>query len=154
MTELNWDELNKVADQAGRPLSEGEYDILITKAEATTSSTKKPMIKIKAKVTTPGDFEGNEFFHNITITTDNPNAMAIFRRTVQSFGIPTEGNVSLGQVAALLEGKTGRVKAKAPREYQGVMRTDIGTFLGSAAPSMSPGASTAHSVTPPPKASF
>lgn len=87
MSEINWAELRKTADDASRPVPEGKYQIVVTEAEATrAASSGNPMIKLKVEIVS-GPASGRRIFHNINLTPDSGFALARFFSTMDAFGM-------------------------------------------------------------------
>jgi hypothetical protein len=107
----------------------GDYDVEVTKSEAVTSSTGKPMVKVTMKVVT-GPYERRPVSNQFVLSTDNPMAMAIFFRHMKAFGLTEEWFASLGvagslePVATALVGRRVRITV-GHREWQGETRNEV-----------------------------
>ncbi|MGB2791297.1 MAG: DUF669 domain-containing protein [Candidatus Moraniibacteriota bacterium] len=124
--QLNWGALMDASGGAFEPLPKGTYDATVDTAEATTSTTGKVMFKIKYKVL-GGPHNGRTIFNNITLTTDNPNALRMFFLNMKAMGLGPEyfgQNPPKEHVAASLVGKQCKVTVDH-REYQGQMRENV-----------------------------
>lgn len=110
--ELNWGSLYDSTGDADQPLPNGPYEVEVTKCEAKTTKTGKPMFSMSAKVL-GGPHAGRFVFHNITVTVENPNAMRMFFLNMAAFGLkddffkrsPSPSNMD---VAAALVGRRAK----------------------------------------------
>jgi hypothetical protein len=73
MAETSWKSLHK----AGTTVLEGEFPVIVHKAEAGQSQNGKTMIKCQLKVES-GPYAGRTISHNFTFSPENPNAVAFF----------------------------------------------------------------------------
>jgi hypothetical protein len=127
---VNWGQLVEQAGGDFEPLPKGDYDVRVDSAEATTSSTGKMMFKLKFKVV-GGPNNGRTLFNNITLSTDNPNALRMFFMNMKAFGLdPAFFNQNPGPdtVAAGMVGKEVRVKVDH-QTYNGQLRENIKQML-------------------------
>jgi hypothetical protein len=122
---MNWKDL---IDEAGgidfTPVPAGTYNVVADKAEATTASTGKPMVKVVFKIE-DGPQAGRLIYNNFVVSSDNPNALKFFFKHMAVFGMSTEFfdmNPSMGQVAGQVQGKRCQVMLDPPREYGGSMQ--------------------------------
>lgn len=67
----------------------GEYDVEVAGANAGTSQGGKPQIGVRFKVLA-GPYAGKSFWDNLTLTTDNPKAVAVFLRKMGQLGVSTD----------------------------------------------------------------
>lgn len=87
---INFQELLKQADNAGFTLiPDGVQDVYVEKAEAVTSSTGKPMIKV-TYVVESGPHAKRKLFNNHVLTPDNDNALKFFFEAMQAYGFGRE----------------------------------------------------------------
>lgn len=91
MQQIPWDQLVRQAENAGGgdPVPANDYAITIASAEAKSSSTGKPMIKLKAKIV-GGPHDGRVLWTQLTLSVDNDNAVAIFFRQMAALGLGKE----------------------------------------------------------------
>lgn len=123
----------------------GDYDVEVAKAEATTSSNGKPMIKTTMRVVS-GPYEKRPIINNFVMSLENPTAVAIFFRHMKCFGLTEEFFASLGsggsldQVASALVNRRARLTL-GHREWQGENRNEVKSvkpYTG-APPAVAPG---------------
>lgn len=154
MSDFNFGDLMKEAEDAFRPISVGDHVAEIIKSVATKSGNGKPMIKCTMRVVNGPD-AGRNFYNNFTLTTDNPKAMGMFFRNMAVLGLPKEyflQNPSMEQIAADLMGRHA-LWTIAHREWNGATQEDVKgikavTGFG-AGPSPSAGPSAGPSVPSP-----
>jgi len=107
----------------------GDYDIEIIKSDAVRSGNDKPMIKVQGRVLS-GPYEKRQIFNNFVLSTDNPNAMAIFFRHMKCMGLDDSFFASMGQngdmatVASALVGRRSRWTLGI-RQWQGEDRNEV-----------------------------
>ena len=91
MSTLNWGDLVKEAGDVGGfdPLPDGDYDLTIVEAQAKATQTGKTMFAIKAQVQT-GAHAKRLVWDNLVVSTDNPAALGIFFRKMNSLGLGRE----------------------------------------------------------------
>lgn len=130
MSEINWSELKKSADDATKPAPDGEYDLECVKAEAgNAASSGNPKIGAQLKIV-GGPCNGKNLLHTFNLTPDSGIALSFFFSAMEAFGL--DGNFfnqspSMAQVAAALVGR--KVHAKVGhREWQGQVRNNIESF--------------------------
>jgi hypothetical protein len=107
----------------------GNYDIEVSEATAVTSSTNKPMIKVKAKVTT-GPYTKRTVMTQFVLSTDNAIALNIFFRNLRAFGLTDEWLTALGgaqDLTPIAQALVGRraVFELGIREWQGENRNEV-----------------------------
>lgn len=107
----------------------GDYDVEVSKSEAVTSQSGKPMIKTTMKVVS-GPYEKRPIINQFVLSIENPQAVAIFFRHMRAFGLTEEWFASLGQqsslapVADALLGRRARLTL-GQREWNGEMRNEV-----------------------------
>lgn len=134
MSEISWSALKKGADDAVRPLDEGEYLFQCTKAEYRKASTGSPMVVVTLAVQ-GGPKHGKTLMHNFVLTVDNSFALAMWFRNFAAFGITDEffsqlsGNTEadLPLVANAMIGRSAMAVVKQ-RMFQGTMRNNFESF--------------------------
>lgn len=125
----SWQDLINDAGGAGdsyEPIPAGDYDFVVSQADATQSSTGKTMYKVRCKVE-QGPHKDRLVFHQFTISPENPNALAMFFRQMNVLGLNREffsSNPGDHQVAEAINGKRfrGQVQIKT---WQGQERNEI-----------------------------
>src|ERR1035441_7023644 len=88
---VNFRDLLTAAEQGGFFLyPKNTYDAVVQKAEAATSSTSKPMLKVWYNVVT-GPYAGRSpILNRFTISADNANSLSFFFRHMAAMGLPAE----------------------------------------------------------------
>lgn len=123
---INFGQLLQDSGGAFEPVPKGEYDLTVSSAEATKSTTDKVMFKVVYKIV-GGPYNGRTIYNNITLTTDNPNALRMFFLNMKSMGLTEEffaGNPTPSQVADALVGRPCRATIDH-REWQGQTRENV-----------------------------
>jgi len=130
MTTIPWGQLKKTAGDAAKPVPADWYDVTVSQADATMSSTGKPMIKVRLKIN-GGPHDGRILFDQYVLSAESPFALMIFFGTMAAFGVDPEAvspDGSLDPVAAALVNRRARVQVEH-REFQGRMREDIKQYV-------------------------
>lgn len=130
MPTKTWDELMEDAQSAGasfEPLPRGDYDLVITKAEATQAKTSgNTMYKVTCEVES-GPHAKRKVFNNFVVTPDNGNALSWFFRNMKTLGLNADffrQRPSDEQVAQALLGR--RFKGTVDiREWNGEERNEL-----------------------------
>lgn len=123
--ELDWGALQTEAASAG-VLPDGDYDLIVVEATATTSSTGKPMIKVKMRVTT-GPHKDKPVWNQFVISPESAMALRMFFQHMNAFGLDSAffaQNPSMDVVAKNLVNRTC-VATLSSREWQGVNRNEV-----------------------------
>lgn len=132
MTEINW---NDVLDEQASDMSEqlapdGDYDVVVKKADATKASTGSPMIKLVVEVST-GPYKGKGLFTQLVFKTDSPGAMRMSLAGLRALGFDTDRlrseNPPLAKIAAELVGNDA-VAVVDSREWNDEMRNNVKKF--------------------------
>lgn len=124
MTEIDWDSLQKDADNT--LLADGEYNLIVVKGEATRSSTNKPMIKLRLAVV-DGPRKDFPLFTQLTLSADNPMALRMWFNNLAAFGLGQDyfaTKPTLEQLAETLVGRGVRATV-GRRNFNNVPRNDI-----------------------------
>lgn len=127
---VNWAELMKQAGEQLQPVPKGSYDCYVDTCEATQTSNGKLMYKVKLKIS-GGPHNGRPLWNNITLTTDNPNALAMFFRNMDAFGLAMDyfaTNPAPEAVADALIGRPVRVVVNH-RTWQGSIRENVDKLI-------------------------
>ena len=128
----NWQQWREEAGTQLQPLPIAEYDMEVSASEAAKSSNGKIMFKITWRVIT-GPYAGRVAWGNITVSPENPNALAIFFRQMDALGLNEayfNTNPSPDQIATDLVHRQARIKL-THREYpknSGVIRNNVETI--------------------------
>lgn len=133
MVSTSWGSLRKTAEDASKPLPKDWYDVQVEKAELTTSSTNKPMIKVVLQVMSGPQAGNRKVWTQFVFSPDSPFALQMFFKNMAAFGLDEkffdslpEGDpeVGLNLVAAQLTGCTARALI-APRTFNGTDRDNV-----------------------------
>jgi hypothetical protein len=128
MTTYNFAELRKQAEEAGLTdeIMTGEVETRVGDVRVTQSvSTNRPQIGIK-HVVTSGPHEGRIVWHNITLNTENPKAIAMFFRNLADYGVPADVVDSAQGLADIAPYISGHYKlVLRAREWNGQLRQDV-----------------------------
>lgn len=165
MTDINFGQLMEQASAGFEPVPDGTYDVEVVKADAVTSSTGKPMIKVQHTIQ-GGPHNGRKLFDQFVISADNPNALGFFFEHMLAFGLDKTffaSNPGLELVAQTLVGRRARAKV-GTRTWQNREQNDVQGYSPAAGPQVNapapvpqagpgaPGPTTAASPVPGPGA--
>lgn len=123
---INFGELLDSAGGGFEPIPKADYDVSVSSAEAAQSSTGKLMFKIVYKIV-GGPYNGRTIYNNITLTTDNPNALRMFFMNMKAMGLDESffaTSPAPSVVADALVGHSCRVTIDH-REWQGQVRENV-----------------------------
>jgi hypothetical protein len=129
MSTTNWADLVQAAgDSAGSydPLPNGDYDLQVVEASATTASTGKKMFKTKSEVQT-GAYAKRLVWDNLVISPDNPKAMGAVLSKFNALGVSRDflmTNPTDAQIEQALSGVHFRATL-GQRTYQGNVSNEI-----------------------------
>jgi hypothetical protein len=146
----SWEDLLNDAGDAGgtfEVMPEGDYDFVVKEAEAKTASTGKSMWVAKCEIV-GGPHNGRLVWHNFVLSTDNPTALGIFFRQMNSIGLNAEyfrQNPADHHVADAMVGRRFR-GVLGIKKYQGQDRNEIKQFF----PASGAGVGAPPAVTAPP----
>jgi len=124
---VNWGTLIAQAGAELEPLPDGDYDVVVTKAESKKSSNEKTMIVAEFRVLN-GPCAGKYIWNNFVVTEDKPRALAFFFRHLAVLGADAAffaSNPTPEQVAAKIVGAQCTASV-GHRTYQGVVRNQVG----------------------------
>ena len=141
---MNWDDLLKVANEAGFTLTPiGEYDVVVDKAEATQSkgsdtAPPKEMIKVWFRVTTGPQAGKGGIINRFTLSPDNPTALGFFFRELGHLGLDeayfkAQGQPRMAQIAADLVGRQCRIKL-GHRQFGDTMQHNVEKVMAPSVP--------------------
>ena len=123
--EIDWNVLQKEASTAGL-LPVGDYPIIVTEASAVTSSTGKPMIKVKCRVT-DGPQKDKPIWNQFVVSPESGIALRIFFNHMNAFGLGPDffaGGPSMDVVAQNLLNRTA-IFELGVRAWQGTDRNEV-----------------------------
>lgn len=125
MTVINWNTLIGES-KTGGVLPDGSYDVIVVDATAATSSTGKPMFKLKFRVTS-GPQRDKQLLTQLTLSAENATALRIFFRHMAALGLDetffTEQPTPEDVASALLN--RGATVEVGTREWRGEARNDV-----------------------------
>lgn len=138
MTTVNFADLVKQAGTAATsnnyaPLPDGDYDLKVIEAQATTTSTGKLMFKVTNEVQ-GGAHDKRRVWDQLVVTQDNPKAMNMFFMKAGAMGLPTsyfEQNPSPAQIEQALLGRSFR-GTLGIRTYNGNQSNEIKRYFPAA----------------------
>ena len=172
MSTLNWGDLVKDAGETAggnyEPLPDGDYDLKVIEASATTSQSGKTMFKITTEVQV-GPHAKRRVWDNLVISPESSNALGIFFSKMAALGLPreffTNSNPTNAQIESMLVGRTFRAQIGS-RTWNGSKRNELKRYYvqqtagtvpaqtaapaAPAAPPAPPAAPTAAGVAVPP----
>lgn len=165
--EADWAALIKEAEATGigQPVPVNDYDVIVHEATAgMTATSNKHMLKVKFRILT-GAHAGRFLYNNLTLSTENPKAMAYFFRDIATLGVSSNefasmphGAAGFAKVAQMLVGKQVKVTAGV-EEFpagSGKMKNNI-SGMRAATPGITasaPGATSVSSVSSGPSFSM
>lgn len=136
MSTKNWSDLIKDAGDTGsyEPLPDGDFDLLVVEATATTSQSGKTMFKVKAQVE-GGPYNKRLVWDNLVVTPESPAALGMLFKKFHAMGIGRnyfDTNPSNAQIEATLTGRRFRAQIGS-RMYNGAKKNEIRNYFPSAA---------------------
>jgi hypothetical protein len=156
MSTINWADLVKQAGDAGsstnyEPLPEGDYELKVVDAQATTTSTGKVMFKVTNEVQ-GGPYNKRRVWDQLVVTTDNPKAMNMFFMKANAMGLGRtfwDANPTNAQVEQALMGRAFRATL-GTRTYNGNVSNEIKKYFPGQAAVAATAASAAPAAAPAP----
>ena len=133
MSEIDWSALQKEAASAG-VLPDGSYDVIITEATSSPSSTGKPMIKVKFRVTA-GPHKDKPIWNQFVVSPESPIALRIFFSHMAALGLDSSffaSQPSMDVVAKNLVNRAATIEL-GTRQWQGQDRNEVKSISTSAA---------------------
>lgn len=144
MTTINWAELDKAADEAGKPAPDGVYTMVVKKATEGKSKKEDPQLVLVLEVA-DGPFKGKVAFDYVTFSAEGAD---FARQKLAHFGF--KSLKEWGETQQRTDVITGRrVEVELTTdEYQGKKKNKIKRFVRGVATAAPSGVSA-----PPPLAS-
>lgn len=150
MSELDWGALQQEAKSAAA-LPDGDYPAFVLDAEATTSSTGKPMIKAQYRIT-DGPAKDKKVRTQFVVSAESPVALRIFFQQMAMHGLDAayfDTKPPLANVAGQLKGKHVNIEL-GTRQWQGNDVNEVKNYKpytggGSPSPLTAPGGTTTPS---------
>lgn len=138
MTSRSFADLKKTADDATRPLPDGAYEVVVSKAEATMASTGSPMIKAQLRVI-DGQFKNRVLFTNFVLSVDSDFALSIFFNNMAALGLDDaffntltdDHALAMETIAQLILGRQATANVSS-RTWNGQLRNEVGNLTRSA----------------------
>ena len=154
MSTVNFSELLKQAGTAAtstnyEPLPDGDYDLKVIEASATTTSTGKLMFKVTNEVQ-GGAYDKRRVWDQLVVSPDNPKAMQMFFMKASTMGLGStywDQNPSPAQVEQALMGRSFRANL-GTRTYNGTQSNEIKRYYPAATASAAPAAPAAAAPAP------
>lgn len=136
-------------------IPDGDYVVIVSKAEATRASTGKPMIKLQLTVA-DGPKRDRKLFTQITLAADNPFALQRWFKNLACFGLDAayfNANPTLERIADDLLNR-GAIAVVGHRPWEGTDRNEVKDYrpyapTGPVPPGMILGAATMSGPKPP-----
>lgn len=128
MADFNWGQSRKDATT----VLDGDFPVVIVKAEVDKTSTGKARIKLQVKITS-GPYVGRSINDQLIISPESPIAMKIFYQHMDTLGLGDvffaglaglDMDAAVSKIAVTLQGKEA-VAILKPDTYQGVTREKI-----------------------------
>jgi hypothetical protein len=158
MSTINWADLVQQAGESAsntnyEPLPDGDYELKVIDAKATTTQTGKTMFKITNEVQ-GGPFAKRRVWDQLVVTTDNPKAMNMFFMKTSAMGLNSaffDANPTNAQIEQALSGRSFRATL-GKRTYNGTESNEIKRYFASQAAETpyATAPSTAGAAVPPP----
>lgn len=146
MTTVNFSELVKLAGSAATtnnyaPLPDGDYDLKVIEAQATTTSTGKLMFKVTNEVQ-GGAHDKRRVWDQLVVSSDNPKALSMFFMKASAMGLPSsyfDQNPSPAQIEQALLGRSFR-GTLGTRTYNGNQSNEIKRYYAATTAPAAPAA--------------
>lgn len=156
---VNWADVIEEAKSGGgsfEPVPDGDYDLLVTEASASTTQAGKPMYTIETTVQ-GGPSNGRKIWDRLVVSADNGRAMGFFFRKMKAIGLPVDffqTQPTDDQIVQALKGRSFRAKV-GKSEYQGKIGNEIKEYYAPlAAPGGFPGAAPAAPAQAAPQGAY
>jgi hypothetical protein len=136
MAQIDWSQLMAQAAAEGYSneiLPDGSYEVQVAGVRVGAAQGGKPQIGVRLKVVS-GPLTNKSIWDNLTISSENPKAMAVFFRKCNDYGAPQEAFAAgegLDQIAARFVGRTGTAVV-GHREYNQKTYNTVVSFKPSA----------------------
>jgi hypothetical protein len=129
MAEINWGQLAKDAEDV--VIADGEYACIVSKSEAVTASTGKPMLKLQLTII-EGPKRDRKVFTQIVLSADNPFALQRWFAHLAAFGLDksffdANPTASVDFIAQQLMNR-GVVATVGHREWQGRNMNEVQSY--------------------------
>jgi hypothetical protein len=161
MSSINWTDLIKEAGETAtyEPLPDGDYELKVIDAKATTSQSGKTMFKITTEVQN-GPYAKRRVWDNLVISPENSKALGMFFMKMGALGLGKEYFNSMPTNAQIEQALFGRAfrATLGTRTYNGNRSNEIKQYhriaaetagAAVAAPAPAPQAATAGAAVAP-----
>jgi len=143
---VNWADVIEEAKSGGggnfEPIPDGDYDLTVTDATATTTQNGKPMYTLETTVQ-GGPHNSRKIWDRLIVSSDNGRAMGFFFRKMASLGLPIEffqGSPTDEQIVQALKGRSFRAKVGLGTPYNGKQSNEVKEYYpATGGPSFTPG---------------
>ena len=132
MSSLNWSDLIKDAGETTsyEPLPDGDYELKVIESKAKSTQSGKTMFSITTEVQ-GGPHAKRRVWDNLTVSPENPKALAIFFSKMEALGLPRDyfnSNPSNAQIEQALVGRSFR-GALGKKTYNGNVSNEITKYF-------------------------
>lgn len=127
---IDWDEVldEQPEEETFDPLPKGAYTCDVETAEAVTSSTNKPMVKIMFRVTEEGPYKNRTLWTNIVLDRSSEFGMKYTLRKLAGLGVGRDllrtYNPTAEVIAEMVKG-VATIVTVDQKEYNGAMTNDV-----------------------------
>jgi hypothetical protein len=168
MTTVNFAELLAQAGTAAtsnnyEPLPDGDYQLKVIEAQATTTQTGKLMFKVTNEVQ-GGAHDKRRVWDQLVVTTDNPKAMNMFFMKASAMGLgqdywtqnPTPAQIEQAFLGRVFRGTlgtrsyNGNQSNEIKRYYAATATPTVAAAAPAAAPAPAPAVAPAYAAAPAP----
>jgi hypothetical protein len=132
MSSLNWSDLIKDAGETTsyEPLPDGDYELKVIESKAKSTQSGKTMFSITTEVQ-GGPHAKRRVWDNLTVSPENPKALAIFFSKMEALGLPRDyfnSNPSNAQIEQALLGRSFR-GSLGKKTYNGNVSNEITKYF-------------------------
>lgn len=133
MSSLNWSDLIKDAGEPTNydPLPDGDYELKVIESKAKSTQSGKTMFSITTEVQ-GGPHAKRRIWDNLTVSPENPKALAIFFSKMEALGLPRDffntSNPSNAQIEQALLGRSFR-GTLGKKTYNGTVSNEITKYF-------------------------
>lgn len=110
------------------PLPDGNYTLIITKAEETESKNKNLMAKLECEVINNQEHNGRKVFHNVTFLDPGERGAGMAIHFLKTIGQPYEGKIDIdipSWVGGQFKAKLKKASYVSPKTHQTVWKNEI-----------------------------
>jgi hypothetical protein len=156
---VNWADVIEEANSGGggnfEPIPDGDYDLVVSEATASTTQNGKPMYTLETTVQ-GGPHNSRKVWDRLIVSADNGRAMGFFFRKMKSLGLPIEffqNSPTDDQIVQALKGRTFRAKIGLGTPYNGKQSNEVKEYYPAAqgGPTFAPSAPAQGGFPPAPQ---